>query len=325
MRRGWLLSAWVLVLAGAAPSLAHFAERQSSLAGSVATSSLIGRGRSPRRRRHRSQRRAGLRNTLISMTARSTIVFALLLGARTALAYSPCEDVSIGEQKIANPLKSEAAPTTLVCNSELATVSDDSAVITWVTNRTVSSTVECWGIDGSDCSPPSGDPALYHAVEIKGLRPGTVYYYRIETDGLPALPTLQSPGIFRTFDRPGNYLFSFASLNDMHVGETVSGQLTSVGDNPIPPSFKQASPPYWKVMNEGAVAGINARGVAFTITKGDLTSGGTETETAEAKSILVLSATFSRSGEITTSRSTLSFPGSSIRAATRWSLRSTIT
>ena len=204
-----------------------------------------------------------------------------LASAVSAFAYSPCEDISVADQTIANPLKSDSAPSTLVCNAELATVSDDSAVVTWVTNKRAPSRVECWALDGSGCSA-SADDGIYHAVEITGLSPGTIYYYRIATDALPAAPTLQSPGIFRTFDRPGDYLFSFASLNDMHVGETVSGQLTSLGGTPVPPSFRQDDPPYWKVMNEGAVAAIQSRGVAFTIVKGDLTSDGTQTAQAAA-------------------------------------------
>ena len=211
---------------------------------------------------------------------RAAFLTALVLTtARAAHGYSPCEDATLGAVELANPLRSESAPTTLVCNAELASVADDSAVVTWVTNKTAPSNVECWGLDGSDCSA-SSDPGINHAVEIAGLAPGTIYYYRIATDALPALPTLQSPGIFRTLDRPGEYLYSFASLNDMHVGETVSGQLTSVGGNPVPPSFAQADPPYWKVMNEGAVAGIQSRGVAFTIVKGDVTSDGTQTAAA---------------------------------------------
>src|SRR5882724_8629356 len=211
-----------------------------------------------------------------------TLAFALA-SAAAAFAYSPCEDISIADQKIANPLRSQSAPSTLVCNVELATVSDDSAVVTWVTNKKAPSKVECWTLDGSDCSA-SADEGIYHAVELTGLASGTIHYYRIATDALPALPTLQSPGIFRTFDRPGDYLFSFASLNDMHVGEMVSGQLTSLDGTPIPPSFRQGDPPYWKVMNEGAIAAIESHGVSFTIVKGDVTSDGTQT--AEAAALL---------------------------------------
>jgi Icc protein len=217
------------------------------------------------------------------MKQAARIAIFIAATTRAAMAYSPCEDATLGGLELAKPLKSESAALTLVCNAELATVSDDSAVVTWVTNKTAPSTVECWGLDGSDCSA-SSDPGIYHAVEIRGLAPGTIYYYRIATDALPALPTLQSPGIFRTFDRPGDYLYSFASLNDMHVGETVSGEATEIGGNPVPPSFRQADPPYWKVMNEGAVAGIQSRGATFTIVKGDLTSNGTQT--AEAKALL---------------------------------------
>lgn len=210
----------------------------------------------------------------------------LLLGIGTALAYSPCEDPSLAGNEITNPARSETAPATIICNAELATVSDDSAVVTWVTNKISPSTVDCWAIDGSGCTK-SSSPGVYHLVELTDLEPGKVYYYRIENgndDGLPAPITQQSPGIFRTFDRAklGRHLFDFASLNDMHVGEGVSGQLTSQAGQPIPPSFStpdcdQKDPTgscYWAIMNNGAVEGIRSRAVAFTIVKGDVTSEG---------------------------------------------------
>ena len=210
----------------------------------------------------------------------------LLLGIGTVLAYSPCEDVSIAGKGIDNPVQSETAPATIICNAELATVSDDSAVVTWVTNKASPSTVDCWGLDGSSCTKSSSS-GVYHLVEITDLQPGKVYFYRIENgnnDGLPAPITQQSPGIFRTFDsaKLGSHLFDFASLNDMHVGESVSGQLTALGGQPIPPSFSTpgCDPSdvngscYWAVMNNGAVEGIRSHGVAFTIVKGDVTSEG---------------------------------------------------
>lgn len=205
--------------------------------------------------------------------SRRRLAVALLLAASGgAFAYSPCEDAAAAGRSAANPLKSESGPATLVCNAELATVTDDSAVVTWVTNRSAPSKLDCWSLAGSSCEA-EGAAGLYHAVELTALAPGTIYFYRIAGDA-PAPPTAQSPGVFRTLDRPGDYLFSFASLNDMHVGETVSGQATAVAGNPIPPSFEQANPPYWRIMSEGAVAAIRQRGVAFTIVKGDLTSDG---------------------------------------------------
>jgi len=209
----------------------------------------------------------------------TSILFAGALafaGARTALAYSLCED----------PVPTSDAPVLLACNAELATVSDDSAVVTWVTNKPAASKVACASVDGSDCTRSDASLVRYHAIELTGLEPGKVYHYEIDAGGVPALPTLQSPGIFRALDTTsfGAELFRFASLNDMHVGERVSGEATEIGGTPIPPSFRQDDPPYWRVMNEGAVAAIASRGAAFTIVKGDLTSNGTQT--AEAASIL---------------------------------------
>ena len=81
---------------------------------------------------------------------RAAFLTALVLTtARAAHGYSPCEDATLGAVELANPLRSESAPTTLVCNAELASVADDSAVVTWVTNKTAPSNVECWGLDAA--------------------------------------------------------------------------------------------------------------------------------------------------------------------------------
>jgi 3',5'-cyclic AMP phosphodiesterase CpdA len=214
---------------------------------------------------------------------------AMLAASPAARAYSPCEDVSVAGQPIA-PNPTGGLPATVVCNAELATVSDDSAVVTWVTNRVSPSNVAWWDVTGQSTGAASGADGIYHYVEITGLKPATIYYYQIEADaGVPATPTLQSPGIFRTFDSsrlcsspPCAPRFRFASLNDMHVGENVSGQATALPNSlppplagqPIPPSFRQDSPHYWQVMNEGAVADIKKHNPAFTILKGDITAEG---------------------------------------------------
>src|ERR1051325_5900408 len=78
----------------------------------------------------RSRREAGL-----SMRRAAFLTALVVATARTALGYSPCEDATLGAVDFSNPLRSESAPTTLVCNAELASVADDSAVVTWEIGR----------------------------------------------------------------------------------------------------------------------------------------------------------------------------------------------
>lgn len=78
---------------------------------------------------------------------------------------------------------------------------------------------------------------------------------------------------FQTLPRLGSRLCTFATVNDVHFGETVCGYIK--GD-PIGPVFRSVppQPPYPEVMNRGAVAEISAIAPEVVVAKGDLTSGG---------------------------------------------------
>ncbi len=71
------------------------------------------------------------------------------------------------------------------------------------------------------------------------------------------------------------------------AGEKTAG-LIVVGGIVLTPGFEWPDPdnPYWKFSNEDAVAGINRRGVAFTVVKGDISSDYKEDEFIAAKRIL---------------------------------------
>jgi len=106
------------------------------------------------------------------------------------------------------------------------------------------------------------DGAAVHRHE--GLAPGTEQ----EVDGFR----------FETLPVPGAHLATFATVNDVHFGETVCGE---VGGHPeVGPVFRvdDGEPPYPEVMNRAAVAEIGALDPALVVVKGDLTSEGTMPE-----------------------------------------------
>lgn len=97
----------------------------------------------------------------------------------------------------------------------------------------------------------------------EGLRPDTEYH----PDGLS----------FRTLPRPGELLCRFATVNDVHFGETECGLMEGVDLGPVFRS-SEGDDPYPEVMNRGAIAEMAAIDPAAVLVKGDLTADGTEAE-----------------------------------------------
>ena len=111
------------------------------------------------------------------------------------------------------------------------------------------------------------DEAVLHDGPVArvhtGLSPDTAY----ERDGVA----------FTTLPAPGERLATFATVNDVHFGETECGVIEGVELGPIyttPPG----EDPYPQVMNRGAVADIAALGPDAVLVKGDLTARGTHEE-----------------------------------------------
>lgn len=116
--------------------------------------------------------------------------------------------------------------------------------------------------------------AIHRGAEVHrhdGLRPDTVY----ELDGLT----------FRTLPHPGGeMLCRFATVNDVHFGETVCGIIEGLDMGPIF-SVAEGEPPYPETMNEGAVAEMAAIEPEVVLVKGDLTSNGTQEEYERFRSV----------------------------------------
>ncbi len=78
---------------------------------------------------------------------------------------------------------------------------------------------------------------------------------------------------FNTLPEPGKLLCRFATVNDVHFGESVCGFME--GDE-VGPVFRSApgETPYPEIMNAGAVEEISSIEPALVIAKGDLTDSG---------------------------------------------------
>ena len=199
-------------------------------------------------------------------------------------------------------------------NLELVTVTDTEAAITWFTGDPTqpdefgrplpvaapgrvligtSPDATSWVEVGAHPATP------YHYVEVRGLTPGTQYFWRAESAGVPAVPTVipktdpagSAPPVFTTMVRPpGREIGRVAWLNDLHYGEQVAGLAYSNSSLPrggLPPGFPvDPAHPYWRFMGHGAIAEAKERGCTFLLANGDLSNAGEPSALAEAKKAL---------------------------------------
>ena len=200
-------------------------------------------------------------------------------------------------------------------NLELVTVTDTAAVMTWFTGDPTQ--LDQFGrpkpvaapgrvLIGSSPNPQTwhevgahGSTA-YHYVEVHGLKPGTQYFWRAESGGVPAIPTVipktdpargSAPPSFTTQTPPsGREIGRVAWLNDMHYGEQVAGLAYSNSSLPrggLPPGFPvDPHHPYWRFMGHGAITEATARGCTLLLVNGDLSNAGEPAALAEVKSAL---------------------------------------
>jgi Icc protein len=107
------------------------------------------------------------------------------------------------------------------------------------------------------------DEAVVHdGLDVRvheGLDPETEY----DRDGF----------LFRTLPRPGELLTTFATVNDVHFGETECGVLEGLEMGPVFRS-EPDDDPYPEMMNRGAIDEISAIEPAAVVVKGDLTCRG---------------------------------------------------
>ena len=119
-------------------------------------------------------------------------------------------------------------------------------------------------------------------VVLDELAPGAVHRVEIETEGAKAEPDEFFDGRLETLAAPaGDPVASFATLNDLHFGEPrFGGTLTEDHEyGEAKEGFSAVTEldgdvPYWRFMNEDAIADINAAGVDATVIKGDIADRG---------------------------------------------------
>ncbi len=169
---------------------------------------------------------------------------------------------------------------------ELVTVSDRAFALTWFTcdgagRPLPSDTTVAYGTEPAPTTWRTltlERGVAFHHAEIRGLEPGTTYFYEVFSGGLPGRYDRYHPGSFTTLRPPaGKPLFEFAILADIHIGEERSG-------SPAVPVYTEDR--YPERMAAAAVAEINARGVDFTMLPADNSSHGSLHDLEEAKRIL---------------------------------------
>lgn len=226
----------------------------------------------------------------------------LLRHAGLVAATFPLARVSRPEWALAQ----EAAPgagdlAAVPHNLELVTVTDTEMVVTWFTGDPSMpdeygrpTPVQAPGrlLLGTAPNPlewevvAQHEPTAYHYARVSNLQPGTRYFFRAESNGVPAVPTQVSPlqpdpsngGTFTTLTTPGGReLLRVAWMNDLHIGEHVSGLAYSDDRMPgggFPPGYRvDEENPYWRFMAQGAIAGARSHGCRLLLANGDLTSG----------------------------------------------------
>ena len=137
-------------------------------------------------------------------------------------------------------------------------------------------------LDGELRARSEGNAAA-RLVRIEGLDPDTEYTLAVEVDGVarPA-PDRYFPERVRTLPSPSaRRTATFATLNDLHFGEPrFGGQLTAdheYGDAAEGFPVVRADDtdvPYWRLMNDDAIAEINAANVDAVVVKGDIADRG---------------------------------------------------
>ena len=209
--------------------------------------------------------------------------------------------------------------TVVPMNLELVTVTETSAIMTWYTGaagpfdefgRLAPAPADGEVLMGTSPATmkqvwSSSQATPYHYAEITGLEPGQTYFYVARSGGVPAAPApylagnpagtavasgLRSPAFaFTTPPAPkGAFLFSVVLCNDLHLGETTAGLITTQQGMQVPPGFTQrpGQPPYPEVMGNAMVADGRARQASYLLGAGDITSEAQPADLAAAKRLL---------------------------------------
>ena len=161
-------------------------------------------------------------------------------------------------------------------NLEPTSLSDTSFIVTWSTTDEAASTEILYGIGGTTNIATVSGTTKYHLIELNDLYPNTTYQYRIKSGSTIFPPESLSALSFTTLEQPtGQYLFSFAVLNDLRYPVT---QSSTSGARGIPYDYAAD-------IISAEVANINDHNIAFTIINGNIADD-SETYTTQISSNL---------------------------------------
>ncbi|MBI5399376.1 Ig-like domain-containing protein [Candidatus Saganbacteria bacterium] len=157
----------------------------------------------------------------------------------------------------------------IISNEELVSVADNHIVITWQTTNEAANSGVKWGYSSTPDNIYVTDEArtMDHYLVLTNLYPNTIYYYKVFS--YSAAGTTESVlHSVTTLARPsGNYLFSFATLTDLHYAPN-RASTTNVRGRPYASS---------EALIDALVSNINQHSPAFTIIKGDMMDVGVDT------------------------------------------------
>jgi 3',5'-cyclic-AMP phosphodiesterase len=214
--------------------------------------------------------------------------------------------------------RAAAAGPVAAINLELVTLTETTAILTWFTGdpsqpdsmgrlKPVPADTEVLlGPSPASLQQVHFDaaPTPYHYVELSGLEPGQPYFYVARSGGVPATASANAfgngvgtstlgvspsgPFTFTTpLPPPGSFLFAIALCNDLHLGESIAGLITSQGGG-IPPGIQQVpgEPPYAEVMAAALAKEARERGADLLAAAGDITSEALPHDVDDAKAFL---------------------------------------
>jgi len=160
-----------------------------------------------------------------------------------------------------------------VRDAEIVSVGTETVVVTFVTDADERVTTRVGGQETVTEGPVHvatfADlvPEVVHEVEVEGHRGDDPHLP-------PSVRTLPAPA--------GRLLAHFATVNDVHFGETECGVIEGVMEEEFGPVLRAlpGEPPYPLTMNLAAIAEIDSTNPQGVVVKGDLTCRGTEEEYA---------------------------------------------
>ncbi|MFC1571765.1 Ig-like domain-containing protein [Candidatus Margulisiibacteriota bacterium] len=159
-----------------------------------------------------------------------------------------------------------------ISNVEITSISEASMVVTWTTSNEAASTEIYYGAGGISATPTviSAGTTKYHYAEITGLTQNTIYQFRLKSGTTVFPPALFSPLEFTTLEKPtGEYLFSFAVLNDLRFADFVGGKSNTSSARGIP--YESGAEIIASEVDDiNAYEDANGDGVAFTVINGNL-------------------------------------------------------